>query len=110
MKEEAKHREAKTTAAINSKTKRPRRLELQDEDAFPRDALYARRVNSRAFPTHVGETQPVPAARHNGHYYDRSWRRDGSPSNRGITIPGERRRKPNRHQGPKIPSLRSFSR
>src|ERR1041385_7759206 len=63
-----KHREAKTTAAINSKTKRRRRLGLQDQDAFPRDTLCVRRDNSRAFPTRVSETQPAPAARHNSHH------------------------------------------
>src|ERR1041385_1825439 len=73
-----KHREAKTTAAINSKTKRRRRLGLQDQNALQRDAPCARHVNSQAFPTRVPETQPAPATRHSGHYYDRSWRRDGS--------------------------------
>src|SRR4051812_36605768 len=46
----SRHREAKTTATINSKTNRRSLLGLQDEDALSRDALYARRVNSRAFP------------------------------------------------------------
>src|SRR4051812_45243159 len=68
----SQHREDKTTKTINSKTKRRGRLRFQDQDALPRDALCGRRVNSRAFPTRVSETQPAPAARHSGHHYDRS--------------------------------------
>ena len=63
---------------INSKTKSAKRYEFRDKDAFTRAALCAERVKSRAFLMHASVTQQATAARHTGHHYDRSRRRDGS--------------------------------
>src|ERR1041385_4525427 len=46
-------------AIIASKTKRAKRYEFQDEDAFTRSALFTGRVKSRLFPIQASETQQV---------------------------------------------------
>ena len=63
---------------INSKTKRAKRYEFRDKDAFTRAPLCAGHVKSRAFSMHASVTQQAAAARHTGHHYDRSRRRDDS--------------------------------
>src|SRR4051812_17711922 len=66
------HTEAQTKATINSKTGRAGRFEVRDQDAFPREALCAGRIKSRAFPARASLSQHVRAAHHKGHHYDRS--------------------------------------
>src|ERR1044072_5224027 len=69
------HGKAKRQQQLIHKFKSRRRFRFQDQDAFPRDALYAGGVKSRVLETRASETQPAPVARHHGYHYDRSRRR-----------------------------------